>query len=86
MAYQIPPDVDARVQAHLATGEFADVDAVIREALNALKRRQESFERLREMVLEAEEDVVAGRVGEFDAEATIAHVMRRLAAAGGASQ
>jgi antitoxin ParD1/3/4 len=78
MAYEIPPDVDARLQAQLASGEFSSADAVLREALDALERRQQSFPRLREMVREAEEDVAAGRVGVFDAAATMRAVMTRV--------
>ncbi|WP_428306946.1 ribbon-helix-helix domain-containing protein [Lacipirellula sp.] len=78
MANQLPADVDARVQAQLATGEFPTADDVLREALDALERRQQSLQRLREMVREAEEDVTAGRVGCFDAEATMRAVMARV--------
>ena len=78
MALEIPADVDARVQAQLATGEFPNAEAVLHEALDALERRQQSFERVREMVREAEEDVVAGRVGEFDVEETLRAVMARV--------
>lgn len=81
MALEIPADVDARVQAQLATGEFPNAEAVLREALDALERRQQSFERVREMVREAEEDVAAGRVGEFDVDATMRAVMARVDAA-----
>jgi putative addiction module CopG family antidote len=81
MAYQISPDIEARVQAHLASGEFLNADAVLREALDALERRQQSLRRLQEMVKEAEEDVAAGRVGVFDAEATMRAVMTRVEAA-----
>jgi putative addiction module CopG family antidote len=66
-----PADVDARVQAQLATGEFPSADDVLREALNALEGRQQSLQRLREMVREAEDDLGAGRVGYFDADATL---------------
>lgn len=75
MANQLPADVNARVQAQLATGEFPSADDVLREALDALERRQQSLQRLREMVREAEEDVAAGRVGCFDADATMRAVM-----------
>jgi putative addiction module CopG family antidote len=75
MANQLPADVNARVQAQLATGEFPSADDVLREALDALVRRQQSLQRLREMVREAEEDVAAGRVGCFDADATMRAVM-----------
>jgi Arc/MetJ-type ribon-helix-helix transcriptional regulator len=62
----------------LATGEFPSADAVLREALDTLERRQQSLKRLQDMVREAEEDVTAGRVGYFDAEATMRAVMARV--------
>jgi len=80
MAYQLPADVDARVQAQLATGIFPTADDVLREALDSLERRQQSLQRLQAMVREAEEDVAAGRVGCFDAEATMRAVMARVEA------
>ena len=80
MANQLPADVDARVQAQLATGEFPSADDVLREALDALERQQ-SLQRLREMVREAEDDVAASRVGYFDADATLRAVMARVDAA-----
>lgn len=46
----------------------ADVDAI--------ERRQQSLER--EMVREAEQDVAAGRVGHFDADATMRAVICRV--------
>ena len=81
MSNQLPADVDARVQAQMATGEFPSADDVLREALDALERRQQSLQRLREMVREAEDDVAASRVGYFDADATMRAVMARVDAA-----
>lgn len=77
MGSQIPADVAARVQAQMATGEFPNADDVLREALDALERRQQSLRQLRDMVRQAEEDVAAGRVGYFDADATMRAVMAR---------
>jgi putative addiction module CopG family antidote len=78
MAYQIPADVNARVQLQLASGEFESADAVLREALDALERRQKSLQRLQAMVREAEEDIEAGRVGPFNVEETMRAVMNRV--------
>lgn len=80
MAYQLPADVSARVQAQLATGVFPTADDVLREALDSLERRQQSLQRLQAMVREAEEDVAAGRVGEFNAEQTMHAVNERISA------
>jgi antitoxin ParD1/3/4 len=81
MAYELSPDINARVQAQLATGEFSTPDEVLREALDTLERRQRSLEKLQAMVREAEEDFAAGRVGPFDKEATMRAVMERVEAA-----
>lgn len=80
MAYQLPPDIDARVQAQLASGEYPTADDVLRDALDSLDRRRQSLQRLQAMVREAEDDVAAGRVGFFDVEATMRAVEQRLAA------
>jgi predicted transcriptional regulator len=40
MAYELSPDINARVQARLATGEFSTPEEVLREALDTLERRQ----------------------------------------------
>ena len=79
MAYHIPPDLDARIQAHLASGEYINADAVLRDALDSLERRQQSLENLKAMVREADEDIAAGRVGYFNVDATMQKVVHRLA-------
>lgn len=82
MTYPLPADIAARIQAQLATGEFADEVQVLREALGTLERRQQSLKHLRQMVAEAEADVAAGRVGPFDVEETIRNVRAELAVRG----
>jgi Arc/MetJ-type ribon-helix-helix transcriptional regulator len=79
MAYELPSDIVARIQLQLETGEFESVDAVLREALDVLERRQESLRRLQAMVLEADEDVDAGRVGVFETSSIIEELNSRLA-------
>jgi antitoxin ParD1/3/4 len=79
MAYQIPPDIDARIQAQLASGDYATADAVLRDALDSLERRQQSLEKLQAMVREADDDIAEGRVGYFDVDATMGRVAQRLA-------
>lgn len=74
MAYQIPSDLIARVQAQVATGRFGSEDEVLREALDSLEKRQRGFSEIQAMVREAEEDVAAGRVGDFDVDKTMAGV------------
>jgi putative addiction module CopG family antidote len=78
MTHQLPPDILARVEAQIAAGAYADPDAVLRDALDGLERRQRSLEHLRAMVREADEDIAAGRIGYFDVSATMRAVQERL--------
>jgi len=66
MNYPFPADLQQRIAAQLAGGGFASEEDVLREAIEALERRQRGLQELREMVAVAEEDVTAGRVGTFD--------------------
>lgn len=79
MAYPIPPDLEARVQAQVTTGRFGSKDDVLREALDTLEKRQCGLEELQSLVREAEADIAAGRVGEFDVDRTIDSLEARLA-------
>ena len=78
MAYQIPPDLEARVKAQLTTGRFDSEDEVLREALDTLEKRQRGFQELQSMVAAAEDDIAAGLVAELDIERTIDSVRARL--------
>jgi Arc/MetJ-type ribon-helix-helix transcriptional regulator len=82
MNYSIPIDVLQRIDAQLAGGGFSSPDQVLREAIDALERRQRGIETLRAMVTVAEEDVVAGRVAPLDRAAIQREVRDRLAAQG----
>lgn len=82
MSYALPADLYERIRAQLATGDFATEEQVLREAIDALERRQRSLARLRQMVAEAEADVAAGRVGPFDREELKREVRAELAARG----
>lgn len=82
MNYPLPADIQHRIQAQLATGTFASEDDVLREAMEALERRQRGLKQLREMVAVAEDDVAAGRVGTFDREDIKRAVRERLAEKG----
>ena len=79
MAYQIPPDLEARVEAQLTAGRFGSKDEVLREALDTLEKRQRGLEELQSQVREAEADAAAGRVGRFDIDRTIEAIEARLA-------
>ena len=78
MAYQIPPDLEPRIQAQLRDGKYQTPEDVLRAAMDALERRQHGLQQIRQMVKEADEDLAAGRVGPFDAEHTKHAVRERL--------
>lgn len=44
MAYQLPTDVDQRIKAYLASGEYATEDDVLRDAIRALDARSKAYE------------------------------------------
>jgi putative addiction module CopG family antidote len=74
----LPIDIQQRIEAQVASGEFASEEEVLREALEALERRQRGLAQLRDMVAAAEEDVAAGRVGVFDREDIKRDIRERL--------
>jgi len=82
MNYPLPADLQQRIDAQLALGGFAGPEDVLREAIDALERRQRGLVGLRSMVAVAEEDVAAGRVGPFDRAAMKREVRDRLAERG----
>ena len=78
MPYDFPSDIEQRVRAQIESGQFDTEDDVLREAIDTLEQRQRGLRELREMVREADEDLAAGRVGPFDADATKIAVRKRL--------
>lgn len=66
MQLTVPPDVEALVQKRLATGAFANVEDVIRRALETLDAEEswtdEERSALDEKIDRALEQVAAGRV------------------------
>ncbi len=66
MQLTVPPDVEALVQKRLATGAFANVEDVIRRALETLDAEEswtdEERSALDEKIDQALERVAAGRV------------------------
>lgn len=78
MTHQIPADLQQRIDAQIESGEFASADAVLREALDTLEKRQRGLKELRQMIQKADNDIAAGRVGPFDAEQTKRAVRERL--------
>lgn len=82
MPYHFPADLERRIRAQIQNGAFETEDAVLREAMDTLERRQKGLARLQEMVREADEDILQGRVGPFNAHETKASVRARLEAHG----
>ena len=78
MPCQLPTDLEERVQAQLASGQFEMEAEVLRAAIDTLEKRQRGLRSLRDMVREADDDIAAGRVGPFDADKTKLAVERRL--------
>ena len=67
MTYQFPADIDERIKALLASGDYVGEDDVLRSAVHALEQRRQEVAAIREGLA----DVEAGRVrpwGEVDAE------------------
>lgn len=62
MAYQFPPDIDKRVQQHLASGKFEDENDVLREAIELLDRSRADHESIERGIA----DMQAGRVRPAD--------------------
>jgi putative addiction module CopG family antidote len=78
MNTSLPPDIQQRIDAQLASGSFGSEADVLREALAALERRQHGLTQLHEMVAVAEADVIAGRVAPFDREEVKRDIRERL--------
>jgi Arc/MetJ-type ribon-helix-helix transcriptional regulator len=82
MNYPLPGDLQQRIDAQLANGGFASPEDVLREAIDALERRQRGLAELQTMVSVAEEDVAAGRIEKLDRVAIKREVRDRLAERG----
>jgi Arc/MetJ-type ribon-helix-helix transcriptional regulator len=83
MSYQLPPDLDDRVQAYVVTGAFQNEDDVLRTALDALEEReQEKLRRWNEGNRLAIEQSKQGLSKPLDDEAVLARLRERLAREG----
>jgi len=82
MNYPLPADLQQRIDAQLVGGGFASEEDVLREAIDALERRQRGVTQLRSLVAVAEEEVAAGRVGTFERDEIKREVRDRLAERG----
>ena len=82
MTYPLPADIVLRIQEQLKTGGFNSEEEVLREAIDALERRQQGLSHLRQLLSAADADAAAGRIGPFDREAIKQDVRARLAERG----
>jgi putative addiction module CopG family antidote len=62
MTFQLPLDLEQLVNAQIASGEFATVDDVLREALHSLVERQAVADDLQASLADSE----AGRITPLD--------------------
>jgi putative addiction module CopG family antidote len=54
VSYQFPPDVEEQVKGRLASGQYANEDEVLREALRALGRQEQDVTAIREALADLE--------------------------------
>jgi len=84
MAFQLPADLEQRIESQLRGGEFHSPADVLRAAMDTLEQRQRGLRQLSDMVKEADADIAAGRVGPFDVEVTKRAVRELIRDGGGA--
>jgi putative addiction module CopG family antidote len=82
MQYTFPKDLRQRIDAQLALGLFLNEDDVIREAIDALEKRQQGLHQLRQLVQVAEAEIEAGNADSFNAETTKEAVRLRFLRSG----
>ncbi len=83
MPYQLPPDINERLQACIASGSYQTETDVLRDALDALdQREQEKLRRWQEGNEIVIEQSRQGLSKPLDDEAIIARLRNRLAAEG----
>jgi predicted transcriptional regulator len=58
MTYQVPPEIDQRIQSHLALGIYSTPAQVLSDALDALEQRNEDIASIQRGI----DDGRAGRV------------------------
>jgi len=79
LSYQLPPDLDHRVQAYVAAGGFQNEDEVLRAALDVLEERElEKLRRWHDGNRIATEQSKQGLSKPLDDEAVLARLRARL--------
>jgi len=83
MAYQLPPDIDQRVKAHLMGGVYQSEEEVLRDAMDALESQEQAkLRRWHERNAIAIEQSRQGLSKPLDDEAVLARLRKRLEAEG----
>lgn len=80
MASGFSPQNEAFIQDALNKGFFPSRDALLNEAVDALRLREPSGDRLLAALQVGLDDIAAGRVEEWDAEDAYRRYLERLAA------
>lgn len=81
MPYAFPQDLADEINAHLATGRYANEEDLIRDALEAL-RKSEELERFRDSVTQSREQADRGEAGPLDIGSVMEQVSKRLSSTG----
>jgi Arc/MetJ-type ribon-helix-helix transcriptional regulator len=67
MSYQLPVDLENQFAAHLSTGRYANMEAVLRQALATLNAREQEVAAIQEGI-DAMEQGLTQPLDEFDRE------------------
>ena len=77
MDYSFPADLSEQIKLHLATGRYETEDDVIRQALDALKLREELVS-FRQSIAQSREQAARGEAAPLDVDAVMQRVNSRL--------
>jgi len=79
MTIQLPPEIEQYVAEKVTQGEYASASEFVTECV-VRQRMEDGFDiaQLRQLVAEADDDVVHGRLSPFDPQATVAAAFAQL--------
>ncbi|MCH8045709.1 MAG: hypothetical protein IID44_18515 [Planctomycetes bacterium] len=77
MEYPLPADLSEQIKLHLATGNYETENDVIRQALDALKLRDELV-RFRESIAQSRQQAARGEAKPLDVDAVMGRLRGRL--------
>jgi putative addiction module CopG family antidote len=75
MVLKVTPELEAKVEAMVASGRYPDESAVLRAAMRLLEDNEKAEERLRQLIRVGEEQADRGELVRFDK-----NFMKRLSA------